>query len=505
MCLIAVLVVSILTYNESVSEFSRPGWIFDRDFEWTALSRFVAASSPRVRLGIVSGRRRQGKTFLLRALAEATGAFYFAAAEATSSDSLREFGAALADHGGARAPYLLAGWDDALRVLGETVPGGLAIIDEFPYLVRAEPALPSLVQRMLDRRAWGRQEGGIRLLLCGSAMSVMGGLLAGSAPLRGRASLELLVQPFGYRTAADFWGITDPRLAVLVNSIVGGTPAYRHEFVADDIPGSLADLYAWVARTVLNPAVPLFREARYLLAEETGIREPALYNSVLAAIAAGNAARGGIANFVGRKSAELVHPLNVLEDSGLIVREADPFHGRRSVFRITEPLITFYEAVMRNAWGQLEQRQAAAVWRRQQATFGSKVTGPHFESLCRAWAAEAGEEVFGDLPAEVSAGVVTDPGHRRQIQVDVAVLGPGVPGEARRVLSLGEAKWGDVMDIRHLERLRRARDLLSVKGYDTAATSLVCYSGTGFSDGLKSLGASEPRVLLVGLDRLYEH
>lgn len=195
------------------------------------------------------------------------------------------------------------------------------IIDEFPYLVRAEPALPSLIQRMLDGRAWTDREGGTRLLLCGSAMPVMGGLLAGSAPLRGRASLELLVQPFGYRTAAEFWGITDPKLAVLMNSIVGGTPAYRHEFIADDVPGSLADLDDWVVRTVLNPAVPLFREARYLLAEETGIREPALYNSVLAAIAAGNTTRGGIANFAGRKSAELVHPRQFLQQPQQLTRQ----------------------------------------------------------------------------------------------------------------------------------------------------------------------------------------
>ena len=487
-----------------MSELAKPGWVFDRAFEWDALSKFVGAASPRVRLGIVSGRRRQGKTFLLRALAEATGAFYFAAAEATAADSLREFGAALAVQAGARAPYALTGWDDALRVLAETVPGGLAIIDEFPYLIRADPALPSLVQRLIDQQAWGEQAQGTRLLLCGSAMSVMGGLLAGAAPLRGRASLELLVQPFGCRTAAEFWQISEPKLAVLVHCIVGGTPAYRHEFVAEDIPASLADFDDWVARTVLNPAVPLFREARYLLAEETGIREPALYNSVLAAIAAGNTSRGGIANFVGRKSTELVHPLNVLEDSGLITRQADPFHGRRSAFRITEPLITFYQAVMRNSWAQLEQRQAAAVWRRQQATFMSQVVGPHFEVLCREWAAHAGEETFGDLAAEVSAGTVTDPGGRAQIEVDVAVLGPGAPGEPRRILSLGEAKWGETMDTRHLDRLRRARDLLSVKGFQTAGTVLACYSGTGFSQGLRTLAASEPRVLLVGLDRLYQ-
>jgi hypothetical protein len=187
----------------------------------------------------------------------------------------------------------------------------------------------------------------------------------GGRALRGRASLELAVQPFGYQTAATLWGISDPGLAVRVHSIVGGTSAYRHEFVAEDVPRDAGDFGDWVTRTVLNPAIPLFREARYLLAEETGIREPALYNSVLAAIAEGNATRGGIASCVGRKSAELAHPLNVLEDTGLITRQADPFHGRRSVFRIIEPLLTFYEAVMRGTWGQLEQRQAAAVWRHQ--------------------------------------------------------------------------------------------------------------------------------------------
>ena len=71
--------------------------------------------------------------------------------------------------------------------------------------------------------------GRARLLLCGSAMSVMGGLLSGRAPLRGRAGLELIVHPFSYRDAARFWEISDPRLAVLMHSEVGGTPAYRRE------------------------------------------------------------------------------------------------------------------------------------------------------------------------------------------------------------------------------------------------------------------------------------
>jgi uncharacterized protein len=483
----------------------KPPWVYDRDFEWSALLNFAGSASPRVRLGIVSGRRRQGKTFLLRALAEATGAFYYAAAEATTADSLRDLGAALAVHTGAALPYAIRDWNEAVQAIRDTLPDGLAIIDEFPYLVRSDPALPSLLQRALDDQAWGQQARGTRFLLCGSAMAVMGGLLAGNAPLRGRSALELLIAPFDYWTAARFWGIdNDPTLAVLVHSIVGGTPAYRSEFVADDVPVSRGDFDNWVIRTALNPAIPLFREARYLLAEETDIREPALYNSVLGAIAGGNATRGGIANYVGRKSSEVMHPLNVLEDAGLITREADPFHARKSLFRIAEPLITFYEAVMRPAWTQLEQRQAAAVWRRQRSTFLSKVVGPHFEALCRDWAAHAGEDVFGDIPAEVAAATISDAGNRAQIEVDVAVLSAGIPDVPRRVLSLGEAKWGEVMGLGHLDRLRRARDLLSVRGHEAADAILACYGGAGFTAELRTVAATDPRVLLVDLARLYQ-
>jgi len=482
----------------------KPSWVFDRDYEWDVLASFAGSPSPRARLGVVSGRRRQGKTFLLRALAEATGAFYYAAAETTATDSLRELGAALAARAGGALPYAIGNWDEAIGALRATFPGGLVIIDEFPYLIRSDPSLPSLMQRALDDQAWGGRERGTRFLLCGSAMSVMGSLLAGSAPLRGRSALELMVAPFDYRTAARFWGIADdPALAVLVHSIVGGTPAYRSEFVADDVPASRADFDAWVARTVLNPAVPLFREARYLLAEETDIREPALYNAVLGAIAAGNATRGGIANYVGRKSSELLHPLTVLEDAGLITREDDPFHGRRSQFEITEPLITFYQAVMRPAWTQLEQRQAASVWQRQRSTFSAKVVGPHFEAICRDWAAREGADAFGDFPAQVAATTISDAAGKAQIQVDVAVRMAGTPGEPGRVLSLGEAKWGEVMGVGHLNRLRRARDLLSAKGEPAADAVLACYSGAGFTDELQALAASDPRILLVTLQQLY--
>jgi len=332
-------------------------------------------------------------------------------------------------------------------------------------------------------------------------MSVMGGLLSGSAPLRGRAGFELIVRPFGYRDAARFWEISDPKLALLVHAVVGGTPAYRRELVREDTPADLADFDAWVSRTVLNPQTPLFREARYLLAEETEIRDPSLYHSVLAAVAEGNNTSGRIASYIGRKSNEVAHPLRVLEDSRLLIKEPDLFRSGRPWYRIAEPLITFYQAIMSREWARLEFGGGATVWPGARARFLSQVAGPHFEAICRDYAITAHPGVFGGVPGEVGSGVVPDPANRTQIEVDVVVLAPAEPGRPREVLSLGEAKWDRVMDLRHVERLRRARDLLAVKGFDTRDTVLSCYSGAGFSPELQA--AQSHHVRLVDLGQLY--
>lgn len=483
------------------SGLPKPAHIFDREAEWRGLASFVADARPGATLGVVSGRRRQGKSYLLQALTAAAGGIYLPALELTEAVSLRLFAEELIRFSGAPVPPF-RDWLDAIPYLlritaNRSVP---VVIDEFPFLVKASPALPSIIQRELGPGGSGSASQA-RLLLCGSAMSVMGGLLSGRAPLRGRAGLELVVHPFGYQDAARFWDISDPKLAVLVHSVVGGTPAYRRELVREDTPAGLADFDSWIMRTVLNPQTPLFREARYLLAEETEIRDPSLYHSVLAAVAEGNATSGGIASYIGRKSNEIAHPLRVLEDSRLLIREPDLFRSGRARYRIAEPLVTFYQAIMSRDWARLELGDGPTVWRGAGPRFLSQVVGPHFEAICREYAITADPAMFGGLPGEVGAGVVPDPANRTQIEIDVAVLAPGEHGRPRKVLSLGEANWDRVMDFRDVERLRRARDLLAVKGFDTRDTFFSCYSGAGFHPALRAAQGGEIR--LVGLDQLY--
>jgi len=486
----------------------RPAEMFDRQNEWAALAQWSTRPTEHATLGVLSGRRRMGKTYLLRSLAKQCGGFYFGATAATQAESLRQFGQALAEHTGVPGALRLDTWDEAITTLFQIARSAsreqpmLVAIDEFPYLAKEAKELPSVIQRELDR--YQSEPLALRLLLCGSAMARMGQLLAGSAPLRGRASLEIVVPPLGYRDAAHYWGVQhDPQLSLLHNSVLGGTPAYR-TFLGGDAPESLADFEPWLLRSVLRPTSPLFREARYLLGEEMEIRDPALYHSVLAAVADGNATRGGIASYIGRNSADIAHPLNVLEDCHLLCRETDLFRKGRSVFRINEPLITFYEAIMRPLWSVLSQGRADQAWQRSVSRFTAQVVGPHFERVCRDYLLAEGGELFPDAPlCEVGAGVSTDSARKESIEIDVAMIESGTSAAAKRLVALGEVKWGTRLGLPHLERLERARETLSAHGWRAEAAIALCISGIGgFSPQLEE-AAAQGRVRLLTLADVY--
>ncbi|MFE1883136.1 ATP-binding protein [Streptomyces diastatochromogenes] len=478
--------------------------MFERDWEWSELTAFAADKGSEATMAVVSGRRRQGKSFLLDSLARAAGGFYFCAYEATEAESLRRFGDELGQYSGSIAPMRFDRWEqavDALLALGRERPVPV-VLDEFPYLARATPALPSIVQVAYGPRRTERLASRTRLLLCGSSLSFMGKLLSGTSPLRGRAGLELVVQPLDFRQASAFWGIDDPRLALLVHSVVGGTPAYRREFVRDDTPADLEDFDSWVCRTALSPSSPLYREARYLLADEADLRDRALYHSVLAALASGNATAGRIAGCLERPISDITHPLTVLQDCGLVRKESDAFRKNRSVYRVGEPLIAFDHAISRPKLPLLDRGMAEQVWESSQPRFLSAVVGPHFEQVCREWVAHfAAPETFGGMPIEVTYGTVPDQGERTSYELDVVVRG-AVGQDGGVLLSLGEAKWDQVMGVGHLERLRRAATLLAGRGVDMSAVRLACYSGAGFTEELRAAG-KRGEVVLVDLARLY--
>jgi DNA-binding transcriptional ArsR family regulator len=484
----------------------RPPELFDRDQEWEDLDAFATQPGPGLRLALVRGRRRQGKSFLLRRLADAAGGFYYQALEEDRGQALSGFGQALGTHlavPGGRLPF--DDWDAVLRAVvqlqGREGGPALVIIDEFPYLLTHSPELPSVLQRILD----ASRDGGppVRLIVCGSALSVMAKLLTGAQALRGRATLDVMMRTFDYRDAARFWGIEAAPVAFLVHAVLGGTPGYRDLLPARP-PGRVADVARWLAAGPLNPASALFREDDYLLTEQRSLVDRALYHAVVATIAAGNTSQGAIAAALGREQRAVQHPLRALEEAGFVDRHDDVLRSRRPIYRLADPIVRFHHVVTRPDLARFEDRRTAEAWADAQARFASRVLGPHFEDLSRTFAFRfASPGTMGGEISHVGAAVVNDPKGRAQHQIDVVALRAGGIGTAA-VAAVGEAKHTTApCALGALTRLEKVRTLISGRHPDAATAKLLLFSANGFDRNLVRAADPRPDVELIDLDRLY--
>ncbi len=482
----------------------RPADLYDRDHEWADLVEFATAPGDEPRLGIVHGRRRQGKSHLLRAIAAQSNGLYLQALEEERAPALARVGrVVVGDAGIAGAGIVYEDWPAALRGLTDRAGTRRPIIlDEFPYLLAQSPELPSAIQAAFDDARAG-QSPPFRLVLCGSALSVMGELPSGQKALRGRAVLDLALRPFDFRQAAAFWGIGDPEAAFLVHAVLGGTPGYR-ALLDGQVPSSPGDLAEWLSATVLDPSNSMFREAEYLLTEDPAISRRALYQSVLAAIAEGHSTRSAIGGLLRRDDSALRHPLLVLERAGFIRRDEDLLLAKRPLLRIDDPYLVFHFAVVRSELARFEARETAAAWADVRSTFASRVLGPHFEQLARVWTERfASPRTLGGRPTRVGFTQLNDAAARSRAELDVVAIA-GNPNASRpRVLAIGEAKGGTtVRTAADLVKLERGRALLSDRA-DVSHARLLLFSRAGFDRELTGLAAARRDVELVDLERLY--
>ena len=484
----------------------KPIALHDRERQWASLAGFVTeASDPGARLAIVYGRRRQGKTMLLDLLARAAGGLVFTGLPQAGRMNLRRLAIVYATYTGGPVPAF-EDWEsamDALLRLGERGEVPLPIVlDEFPYLIESEPALPSILQIALEPGSHARSAGRARLILCGSALHVMRGLLGGSAPLRGRADYEVMVHPFGFRDAAAFWGAADdPELAFRIHALVGGTPAYLA--MSGGAPGSQREFADWVVNGPLNPDRAIYREGAVLLHEEPGLTDLGLYFSVLAALAQGACRRSEIAGLLGRPDTALAHPLAVLEQTQLIERVEEAFRQRRPVYRIAEPVLRLHQLLIAPNEADFVGGAGRRVWDDNADTVSAKIYGPHLEELARQWCLwHAAPDTLGARPSLVQAATLPCRAHRQGHELDVVAVRKR-PGQSNVVLAIGEAKStaatvGDAA----LTRLEHLRELLPSDRLE-APPRLFLFSRSGFTAELRHTTATRRDVELVDLDRLY--
>lgn len=403
---------------------------------------------------LVWGRRRTGKTRLLGRFVEGKRAVFYGATEQSSEAELRGLSQAARESFQPSGGDLLAlgdfpTWDAAFTYLGERAHRErlIVVLDEFPYLVEAEPALPSIIQRFWDHTG---RETKLRLVLCGSAQAVMEDLQTRRAPLFGRVDLRLQLHPFGYKDAALFVPRLSPSERAVAYSTLGGMPTYLARW-RDDV-GHAANL----RRLFGDPTSPLIEEGEFVLSSE--LPEGAGYFRILLAIASGHRTYGAIRTFA---DIEIDRQLDRLLRIGLIERVVpateDPTRTRRAVYRIADNFLAFWFRFVYRRRADIARGLGREVVARAILPGLSDYMGEPWEEMGREHVRRLAAR--GGLPVRVSSiGRWWNADH--SVEIDIV----GVQG--RTVVLAGSVKWARRIGRGELSRLRRAVEALPNRAED---------------------------------------
>ncbi|MCD4816066.1 MAG: ATP-binding protein [Methanosarcinales archaeon] len=295
-----------------------------------------AYRSDRSEFIVIYGRRRIGKTELLREFIKDKNAVYFLADERSDQDNLSDFRTLVA--GGIDSELLSASnldWGDTLKEVSKNEKRLIIVIDEYPYLISGNKSIPSIFQKAWDLYL---NDSNVMLILCGSSISMMEQYVLGSkSPLYGRRSGQIRVEPLKFKHTASFFPELMAEDLVKIYGITDGIPYYLKE--ARYRIKKISDL-----ESIYSVEGLLIEEAEILLKYE--FREPAKYFSILKALAFGNTKFGDIVNATGLSSSIISQYLSNLIILN-IVKAQYPVtdmnqRSRNARYYITDNYFTFW-------------------------------------------------------------------------------------------------------------------------------------------------------------------
>jgi len=437
---------------------------YDRADELDAL--VDAFESPGHDFYVLYGRRRVGKTELLKEFCDDRPHIYFLAAQEAEDRQREKFVETVADHFDDRVPRI-DGWDEAFSYLGEKVTEERCIvaIDEFPYLVDENDSLPSYVQSFVDEQLQGTES---MLVLCGSSVSSMESEVLGhESPLYGRRTGQIDLQSFSFQQAREVIEY-DIEAAIESYAVTGGTPMYLTLFDYDRTLGEN------VKREILSPTAVLYNEPEFLL--RTELRTPARYMSILEAVATGHTTPNEIAGASGIDSGPLSKYLQTLRRLRLIDREvpvtASAKQSKRSRYHVADEFLRFWFRFVEPNRSSIEEAPSVVYDETIEPGLSDHVATT-FEDVCR-------EVVWTSIRRD-DLGPYSEVGRWWYGEDEIDIVGLA-PGEDR--ILLGECKW-TTESVGHglASQLREKADRVRW-GPDSREEEFALFSKSGFVDGL---------------------
>ena len=264
---------------------------------------------------VIYGRRRVGKTALINEFCKGKPTIFFSALNASAQENLEAFSKAIfeKENPGTDLAPVYPSFDAAFTRITQMAENErlVLVIDEYPYLARASKSISSRLQHIIDH-TW--KNGQLFLILCGSSMSFMEYQVLGyESPLYGRRTGQFKIQALSYKEIIEFNPVLTAEQQAFVYGITGGIPHYINKLaVAKDVDEALKE-------NLFNTSSYLFEEPENLLKQE--LREPAIYNSVITAVAGGASRSNEIATKIGIEAPICAKYLKVLLDLGILIKK----------------------------------------------------------------------------------------------------------------------------------------------------------------------------------------
>lgn len=439
---------------------------------------------------ILYGRRRVGKTALINEFCKGKPTVYFAALNASSDENLEALSRAIyqCKNPEATSAPIYQSYEAALEEITQMAGEQrlVFVIDEYPYLAKAEKSISSRLQHIIDH-VW--QETGLYLILCGSSMSFMEHQVLGyESPLYGRRTAQFRLQALDYREMTAFHPQLPAKEQALLYGITGGIPHYINRLEVEE------SLDEALLENLFHSAGYLFEEPENLLKQE--LREPALYNSVISAIAGGASRANEISTKVGLESGICAKYLRVLLELGILKKETPITEkpGRKTIYTIEDNYFRFWYRFVPRNMSAISAGRIREIYPRAIKAFFPDYMGLIFEKMCREYLLRY-EDNLPVVLSDVGQWWGTDPQTRREIQIDIV----GTPLEGNEYL-IGSCKYrNERIGVDELELLRRYAAVFRREG----KFHYYIFSKGGFTESLLEL-ARQGEVTLLTLEDIYK-
>ncbi len=345
-------------YSVESKKFGDP-MLIGREHELAFLEKqYRSAGSAMVAL---YGKRRTGKTELLKRFCENKRHSFYVCRETTDTEQIRLFSRKVLESS-PLGSYIdsFDTWEKAFNFLLEDSKREktVLVIDEFPYLVQSNPSLPSVLQNTWDA---GHEQSQLMLILTGSAMQTMEQqILSGDSPLFGRTDGIYRIDELSYQASMQFLGgYSQDHL--LTWATLGGIPRYLKQFTRG------GDYATNVLENVLSKGASLYSEVEFLMKYD--LREPSTYFAILEALASDCVKIGDISKRTGLDRTKVNVYLKNLMALDVVRRMLpvtldpdDPPGPHSSQYGFTNHYIRFYFRFLYPHFSALEENEAHRVW-----------------------------------------------------------------------------------------------------------------------------------------------